>query len=302
MEKYIDLHTHTIHSDGALTPTQLVEKAAEAGIAAIAVSDHENTAGIEEAKEVGKKLAVEVVPAVEITSYPDPLTDHHILGYLIDYKDKKLQKALKEIRDDREIRAKKVISNLNDLGYEVNFGDVKALASGTIVQPHIVWVVINDLENRQRLKKDFGEMPNTGDFIRKYLIPGAPAYESRKALKPKEVIDLIHSSGGIAVFAHPCWTVVAKEEGKLIFDDKKFEEVLRAGLDGVEALAHRENEEDTRKCVEHFTKLAIKYKLILTGGSDFHGFGSAGKQLGFADFYLKVPYNILEELKKKKHR
>jgi len=99
------------------------------------------------------------------------------------------------------------------------------------------------------------------------------------------------------VFAHPCWTAVTKKDGKLVFDDEKFEPLVRAGIDGVEALAHRENEADTRSCVGHFTALAKKHKLVVTGGSDYHGFGSAGKQLGFADFYLKVPYRVLEELK-----
>ena len=239
------------------------------------------------------------MPAVEITSYPDALTEHHILGYFIDYKSKILQKALREVRDLREERAKKVIDNLNSLGYLINFGDVKALAQGTIVQPHLAWVVINDPENRAKLQKEFGFLPNTGDFIRKYLIPGTPAYEPRKALKPKEAVELIHKVGGVAVFAHPCWTAVTKKDGKLVFNDKKFEQVVKAGIDGVEAMAHRENEEDTRNCVGHFTALAKKHKLVVTGGSDYHGFGSAGKQLGFADFYLKVPYSILQDLKSK---
>src|SRR3990172_1927020 len=104
--RYIDLHTHTIHSDGALNPTEVVEKAAEIGLAAIAVADHENTAGLEEARKAGEKLGIEVVPAVEMTSYPDPKTEHHILGYFVDYRDKKLQRILKEVLDSRENRTK----------------------------------------------------------------------------------------------------------------------------------------------------------------------------------------------------
>src|SRR4030066_1761163 len=148
MARYIDLHTHTIPSDGTLTPTQLVQKAKEVGLSAIAISDHENTDGLEKAFDSGKKYGVEVVSAVEISSYPDPLTEHHILGYYIDYKDKNLQKILKKLQAARAKRAKKVIDNLNKLGYQINFGDVKAAASGTIVQPHIAWAVITDLENR----------------------------------------------------------------------------------------------------------------------------------------------------------
>ena len=83
--------------------------------------------------------------------------------------------------------------------------------------------------------------------------------------------------------------------------DKEFKELVKAEIDGVEALAHRETLKDTKICVEHFTSLAKKYKLLVTGGSDFHGFGSAGKELGFANFYLKVPYSVLEDLKRKKY-
>jgi len=99
------------------------------------------------------------------------------------------------------------------------------------------------------------------------------------------------------VFAHPCWTTATKEKGKIIFEDKKFKDVLKAGIDGVEVLAHRSNEEDTKISVDHYSALAKKHNLLITGGSDYHGFGSAGKGLGYSDFYLEVPYYILEELK-----
>ncbi len=300
-KKLVDLHTHTIHSDGAFTPTELVEKAAELQLAAIAISDHENIDGIDEAIKTGEKYGVEIIPAVEIGSYPDALTEHHILGYFIDYKNKKLVETFKELQNSRENRAKRVIQNLNDLGYLITFGDVKKMAMGTIVQPHIALIVINDQENKTILIKEFGHIPDTGEFIRKYLIPGAPAYESRSALTPQEAVDLIHEAGGIVVFAHPCWTTATKEQGKIIFDDKKFESVLKVGIEGVEVLAHRGSEEDTRISVKHFDGLAKKHNLLVTGGSDFHGLGSAGKQLGYADFYLEVPYYILDKLKEKKY-
>jgi len=147
MANLVDLHTHTIHSDGAFTPTQLVEKAADIDLAALAISDHENVDGIDEAIKAGEKYGVEIIPAVEIGSYPDALTEHHILGYFIDYKNKKLVETFKELQNSRENRAKKVIQNLNDLGYLITFGDVKRMATGTIVQPHLAWTVINEFEN-----------------------------------------------------------------------------------------------------------------------------------------------------------
>lgn len=299
--KIIDLHTHTIYSDGSFTPKDLIEKAVKSSLSAIAISDHEHTGGIEEAIDAAKKYNIEVVPAVEISTYPDSLTEHHILGYFIDYKNTKLQNILNEVRQSRENRARKVVENLNELGYQINFGDVKAMAQGTIVQPHLAMAVITDMENQVKLKKDFGTIPDTGAFIRKYLIPGAPAYESRKTLQPKEAIDLIHEIGGLAVFAHPCWTAMKKIDGNLKVEKDKFDFVVNLGVDGIEALAHRGSEDDTKESVELFTTLAHKNNLFITGGSDFHGLGSAGKDLGFTDFYLKVPYNLLETMKKLKY-
>jgi len=302
IHKYIDLHTHTYHSDGVLSPTQLVEKAKEAGLSAIAITDHDSINGIEEGLVVGKKLGVEVIPGVEITSFPDEKHEFHFLGYFINWQDRPLQKALEKSQKAREERAKKVVKNLNRLGYEINFGNLRALTRGTIVMPHIAWVVINDKNNRQKLIKEFGSMPSTGDIIEKYLVPGAPAYEARKTFGQKEAVDLIQSSGGVVVLAHPCWSLTEKQGTVLIHDDRKLNQVTKLGIDGLEALAHRDNKEDTEKCVKHYEKFAEENNLLITGGSDYHGFGSAGKDLGYVDFYLKVPYEILEKLKARHER
>jgi predicted metal-dependent phosphoesterase TrpH len=200
----------------------------------------------------------------------------------------------------REDRAKKVLKNLNGFGYLIEFGDLRALARGTIVQPHIAWVVINDLENKKKLEADFGHIPTTGEFIVKYLIPGALAYETRQTVTPKEAIDLIRRSGGVPVLAHPCWNAAKKTGKGIIFDDSLIDGLVDSGIQGIEAYAHRDNEEDTKVCVKHFEEYAKSKGLLITGGSDFHGFGSAGKELGFSNFYLKIPYSILEALKSKR--
>lgn len=299
--KYVDLHTHTYYSDGALSPTQLVKKAKEVGLAAIAIADHDNVGGLDEGLEAGKKLGLEIIQAIEITSYPDPRTEFHFLGLFIDHKNKKLVKALDGFQLGREKRAKKVIANLNDLGYHIEFGDLRGIARGTIAHPHIAWLVINDMENKEKLRKDFGGRPTTGEFIRKYLVPGAPAYEALPTVKPKEAIDFIHVAGGLAIISHPCWNLAKKEDGKITFDDHYLDVLIKKGIDGLEVYAHRENEEDTRLCVQHYEKIAPAKDLAVSGGSDYHGFGSAGKNLGFTDFYLKVPYSILEALKKRRN-
>jgi hypothetical protein len=296
---FIDLHTHTIYSDGGLTPNGLVCKAKEIGLAAIAIADHDNIAATEVATIKGAELGIEVVPAIELTAYINEDLDFHILGYFINTRDKTLRDKLETYQSEREIKSKKVIQNLNKLGFKIDFQEVKKIAKGTIAQPHLAYVIVNKAENSEKLIKEFGEIPTTGEFIREYLATGAKAYEPRSAASPQEAIDIIHQAGGVAVLAHPCWNLTKKEGNKLTFDDAWIEKLSKMGLDGVEVYAHRETKEDTEKCIEHFEKVANKLKLVKTGGSDFHGFGSAGKELGFEDFYLKIPVSVLEELKEK---
>ncbi len=295
----IDLHTHTIYSDGGLTPNQLVVKAKEVGLKAIALTDHDNIAATEVAILKGKELGVEVIPAIELTVYVDENTDLHILGLFIDHRNRQLRKKLEFYQKEREDKSRKVVKNLNGFGFRLEFNEVKKLAKGTIAAPHIAFLVIGKKENEAKLVEEFGKMPTTGEFIQSYLTTGAKAYEPRSAATPYEAIDLIHEAGGLAILAHPCWNLVEKDGKKLVFNDKVIDDLVKIGLDGIEVYAHRDNEEDTKKCVEHYEKLVSKLKLAVSGGSDFHEFGSAGKDLGFENFYLKIPYSILVDLRKR---
>lgn len=296
---FIDLHTHTIYSDGGLTPNGLIVKAKELGLKAVAIADHDNVAATEVALIKGAELGIEVIPAIELTAYVNEDLDFHVLGYFINQRDRNLRDKLETYQKEREEKSKKVVANLNKLGFKIDFQEVKKLAKGTIAQPHLAYIVVNKTENSEKLKSEFGEIPTTGEFIREYLATGAKAYEPRSAASPQEAIDLIHQSGGVAVLAHPCWNLTKKDGNKLVFDDSWIEKLVKMGLDGIEVYAHRESKEDTVKCIEHFEKIADKLKLVKTGGSDFHGFGSAGKDLGFDDFYLKIPARILEELRER---
>ncbi len=294
---FIDLHTHTIYSDGGLTPNGLIVKAKELGLIAVAIADHDNVAATEVALIKGAELGIEVVPSIELTAYVDEDMDFHILGYFINRRDRALRERLEFYQKEREEKSKKVVQNLNKFGFKIDFQEVKKLAKGTIAQPHLAYIVVNKADNSEKLIKEFGEVPSTGEFIREYLATGAKAYEPRTAASPDEAIELIHQAGGVAVLAHPCWNLTKKVGDKLVFDDGWIEKLVKMGLDGIEVYAHRENKEDTQKCIEHFEKIADKLKLVKTGGSDFHGFGSAGKELGFGDFYLKIPASVLEDLR-----
>lgn len=298
MKNSLDLHAHTIYSDGGLTPIALVMRAKELGLSTIAITDHDSLLALEVAKIKGEELGVEIIPGIELTAYIDETLDLHILGYFIDKKNRHLQERLEFFKKQREIKSKKVVENLNKLGFKIDFNEVKKLAKGTIAQPHLAYIVINNSANSEKLIKEFGEIPSTGEFIKDYLALGGKAYEPREAATPEEAINLIHEAGGVAVLAHPCWNLSVKVGTRLIFDDQWIERLVKVGLDGLEVYAHRDNKEDTVKAIEHYDKVADKYKLLKTGGSDFHGFGSAGKDLGYSDFYIKIPAKCLSDLKK----
>ncbi len=294
----IDLHTHTRYSDGGLTPTQLVERAKKIGLKAIAVTDHDSVAALPEALQAGARLGVEVVPGIELTAHEDTDSEFHFLGYFIDYTNTELIEKLKFYQDERTSSAQKSVTKLQELGYKLTWEYVESLATGAVIKPHIAFAVIANKENENKLFEDFGGLPTTGAFIQKYLIPNSPAYFERQAATPAEAIDLIHKIGGVAIMAHPCWDAVRLVQDRYIFDDDKIMRLKNLGMDGIEVFAHRDEEGITKLCIDHFLKVAQTLNLKITGGSDFHGFGSGGKDLGFQDFYLKVPYSILEELKK----
>src|SRR3989344_3918539 len=302
MKNTIDLHAHTIYSDGGLTPIALVMRAKELGLKTIAVTDHDNISAIEVATIKGAELGVEIIPGIELTAYVDEMLDLHILGYFIDKKSRHLNERLEFFKKQREVKRKKVVENLKGFGYKIDFNEVKKLAKGTIAQPHLAYIVINNSANTAKLTEEFGEIPTTGEFIKEYLAVGGKAYEPREAATPEEAIEIIHEASGIAVLAHPCWNLAAKVGSKLIFDDQWVEKLVKMGLDGIEVYAHRDTKEDTEKAVEHYEKVADKYKLIKTGGSDFHGFGSAGKDLGFKDFSVSIPAKALSDLRKLKEK
>lgn len=303
MEKYTDLHTHTIYSDGLLTPSELVKRAKEIGLSSISITDHDSITGLEEAISEGKRIDLEVIPGIELTAYDEKETEFHILGYLIDYQNEQLRENLEEFKKEREIRAEQVLANLNEIGFSVTMEEVKAFSKGVIVLPAIAQAVVANKNNQERLEKEFGTIPEVGTFIRAYLIVGKPAYVKRKSHTPQEIIGIIHRFGGLAVLAHPGWSIVsADSEGVFKFDERgDLNKLVNFGLDGVEVYAHRDQEEATRTCVEYFERAAKEKNLLLTGGSDFHGHKGLGKNLGYQDFYLKVPeqlVNILKDAKK----
>jgi 3',5'-nucleoside bisphosphate phosphatase len=257
-----DLQSHSRHSDGALTPAEVVRAAAAAGVELLALSDHDTVAGVSEAVSAGEELSVRVVPAAEISALQDDHQDLHILGYGLDPDDTALLQALARYRADREARGDRMAAALREVGFAVAEEVLEAqTAQGhSLGRPHLARAVFEHPDNRARLEGEGLSTPET--VLQAYLLPGRPGYRGRTIPTVGEAIEVIHAAGGVAVWAHPFWD---------IDDPRQTLATLRGfaaqGLDGVEAFYVTHDERQTRLLHE----AAAELELLTTGSSDFHG-------------------------------
>jgi 3',5'-nucleoside bisphosphate phosphatase len=250
-ERFADMHTHTKASDGVDTPARVVELAVQAGLAAIAITDHDTISGIAEAQEKGQQLGIEVIPGVEISTVAAG-QDIHVLGYHMDIHDRLFLQRLEELRQVRERRNQLMIEKLRELGMNVTLEEVVRIANKlspeeeSIGRPHIAELLVRK-----------GYAASVRDAFQIYLGKTGSAYVNPPRIRPEEAIDWIHEAGGAAVLAHP----------GLYHHDELVEQLARYGLDGIEAYHSDHSGEDEVK----YVKLADKYGLIVTAGSDYHG-------------------------------
>lgn len=257
----VDLHAHTTASDGTLTPWELVELAAVKGVGVLGVTDHDTVAGIAGALERGEEKGVEVIPGIELGAKWNAAGQMHILGYHIDWQDRRLLDQLSWLRGRRRERAQRMVDRLNELGVSVSWERVEELAgSGSIGRPHVARALLES-----------GHVRTISEAFSLYLSPGAPAYFEKVEFTPREAMQLIRSSGGVPVLAHPATLKLA---------DSQFETCLEGlvseGLAGIEIYwaKHTAAERAAYGC------LASRYNLVATMGSDFHGATKPGIDLG----------------------
>lgn len=257
-----DLQSHSLHSDGALSPREVVAVAAGAGVELLALSDHDTTAGVAEAQEAARLAGIGLVTATEITAVYGGRQDLHLLGYLIDPLEPRLAQTLARSQTDRERRAEKMAGALRELGFALDDELLaqRAAQGKSIGRPHLAQAVVSRPENFDRLHDD-GLLDPT-EFLVAYLIEGKPAFCERDAPSVEEAIELIHGAGGVAVWAHPFWDI--SEPSSVLEAIGHFR---RAGLDGVEAFYVTHTAGQTRMLVEHCAQTG----LLTTGSSDFHG-------------------------------
>jgi hypothetical protein len=279
----IDLHCHTTASDGRHSPTDLVQMAAELGLRAIAVCDHDSTEGLDEALAAGRVAGIEVIPAVEL-SCDVAEGELHMLGYYPNYAQGSFQAELSRLREGRVGRAQAMVGKLIALGYPISFERVQDLAGdGAIGRPHIAQALIE-----ARL------VQNKGEAFDRLIGRRGPAYVERAKLSPVDACRMIRSVGGLPVFAHP---FIALASGRVLEPmpvEPALPALVEAGLAGLEVYYPNY----TPALIDRLLRLSRQYGLLVTGGSDFHGEGSAGAALGG----VYVPPKCLAALKEARQR
>lgn len=278
MEKYIDLHTHSLKSDGSMTPAEVVHEAKKAGLAAIALSDHDTVDGLPEAIAEGEKIGVEVIPAIEFSVQSK--TETHILGYFIDYNNPDLKQVLKEVVDLRIERNYVTTERLNELGFDISLEEVRALAPNNFVgRAHFARVLM-----------DKGYTSSVKEGFDKYMSVGKYAYCEKQRLTAREAVELIAKCGGISFLAHPHLTKLSDDELRDYLIELK-----ACGLCGIEGYYT----DYTPEMQEKYQSMAKELGLMISGGTDFHAAMkphiSIGKGLG----EMKIPYSVLENMKAK---
>ena len=244
----IDLHIHTSASDGRFSPAEIVSRSAAAGLAVIAITDHDTVNGITPALQAARTFpSLRVIPGVEIST-DIPAGQAHILGYFVDYTDHELQIALEKMRNSRWERARKMVARLEDLGCRIEWERVREIAGAASVgRPHIAQAL---------MEKDYVE--SFKDAFTRYISQDGPAYVERDKMTPVQAAELILQAKGLPVLAHPL--TVPDPEAMVI-------ELKAAGLTGIEVYYKDYSRDD----INRLLRLSDRYGLVNTGGTDYHG-------------------------------
>jgi 3',5'-nucleoside bisphosphate phosphatase len=249
-----DLHTHSVRSDGHHTPTEVVDMAHRAGLAGVALTDHDTGAGLAEALAAGEERGIEVVPGTEFSAELGGRSVH-VLAYWHDHTEEVLAAELDRLRDSRTDRARRMVERFNALDVPITFARVVEIAGGApIGRPHLAQAVV-----------EVGACADEREVFDRFLADGGPADAPKHAVDPVRAVQLLRAAGGVVVLAHPA--LFGNRDGAQEFPEPALAAMVEAGLAGVEARhpAH------TRAASDRWTALAQRYGLLVTAGSDHHG-------------------------------
>ena len=275
--KLIDLHVHSDKSDGTLSPADLAEYAASAGLAAFALTDHDNMDGIPEAREASLKYGIELIPGIEFSTEYCGI-DIHIVGLGLDDQDSDFLRQVQFYRDERLRRNKKMILRMANDGIDISYEKM------TDTFGESVWT----RAHFARYLADHGYVPDMREAFRTHIGEGCPYYIPREKVSPVTVTQLIRAHHGIPVLAHPF---------QYHFSDKELRTLLsllkEAGLTGMEVYYSSYTEQQR----DYLLSLVQDFDLAPSGGSDFHGANKPNISIGTGTGDLRIPYSVLNGLR-----
>jgi hypothetical protein len=278
----IDLHTHSTASDGTLTPSELVRRAKEKDLEALALTDHDTIAGNRQALEAGEEYGVEVIAGCELSVEHRP-GFMHVLGLFLPERPEKLLAGMRYLNERRLSRNTRIVDKLQNLGLEVTYDEVLEIAGdGTVGRPHLA---------RALMKR--GYVDSVDEAFDVYLGEGGKAYLPKEKFTPEKAVELLASEGATVVLAHPYSLNAAGDELERILI-----ELMDHGLEGLECLYPLHS----RRQTDEYIAVADKLGLLVTGGSDFHGENKPEVLLGKTGDDQDVPYALLQMIKSRRIR
>lgn len=278
----IDLHIHSTASDGSLTPSELLEMAVQLGLKAIAITDHDTLSGSVAALTAGIPSALRFLTGIEISAAAPPgfqlSGSIHILGYGIDPENASLNSLLGVLKTSRENRNPQIIARLGELGFRLDADELSQIVGDAVAgRPHIAQLMVAK-----------GMAESIDDAFNRFLGKNKPAYVEKFRVPMTEAIAAINHAGGIAVLAHPYLCGLNEPD-----EFERFLKTLQSmGLRGIEAFYPGHSEADT----DTYCRLAAKYDLIITGGTDYHGDVTPEIRMGNGDGRFHVPVSVYENL------
>ncbi len=282
----IDLHVHSSESDGTLTPEEVVLAARDAGLGALALTDHDTVQGVPKAVSAAKRCGIELVPGIEFsTEYRLPTAagrkkEIHIVGLLIDPEHPLLLQKTRELRSCRDARNEEMVAALRREGLSITMDALYQENPGCVVTR----------ANIARFLVEHGQIRSMQEAFQTYIGDGCRCYVSRFLTEPTAAVELIHAAGGLAVLAHPILYRLDMTALQRLVDALK-----EVGLDGIEAIYSTYSRGEERLIRD----LAAKNDLLLSGGSDFHGENKPAIRIGIGKGNLRIPYELLAAMKKK---
>lgn len=268
--KFADLHLHTNFSDGTFTPEELVQQAQKSGLACIAVTDHDSVEASARAAAACAAVNMEFVPGAELTAELED-TELHVLGYFLDTQNKTLLAEIAKYQAVRRNRIHEMVARINDLGMPLQPESVFELANcKSPGRPHVARAMVKA-----------GLVRNLDEAFELFLKRGRAAWVPKSKVSALEAIELVHQAGGLAVMAHP----------GLNRTDDIIPDLVAAGLDGIECF----HTKHSTSMSERYLEIADKYKLLVTGGSDCHGFSKGKPLIGT----VRLPYEHVQKMKER---